>query len=58
MSLAVIKYLGFILGGILTVCAFMIYMREKRLITISMVSIITPVVLYVILWKFLRIMLP
>jgi hypothetical protein len=58
LSLAAIKYLGFIIGGILMVASFMIYMRERRLITISLVSLITPLVIYIVLWKFLRILLP
>ena len=58
LCLATIKYLGFIIGGILMVASFMIYMREKRLITISLVSIITPLVIYIVLWRFLRILLP
>lgn len=58
ISVAVMKYLGFILGGIFTISSFMIYMRERKLIVISMVSIIIPVFLYLILWKFLRFMLP
>jgi len=58
LCLGVIKYLGFIVGGILMVASFMIYMRERRLVTISLVSIITPTSIYFILWNFLRILLP
>jgi len=58
LSLGAIKYLGFIIGGTLLVATLMIYMREKRLVAISLVSIITPVFIYIVLWKFLRILLP
>lgn len=58
LCLAAIKYLGFIIGGILMVGSFMVYMRERKPVIISVVSLITPIFIYIVLWKFLRILLP
>jgi hypothetical protein len=58
LCLEVMKLLGFIVGGILLVASFMVYMGERRVLTISLVSITIPVFIYIVLWKLLRILLP
>jgi hypothetical protein len=57
ICLAVIKYFGFIPGGILTIASFMIYMGERKILAIVLVAVLAPTLIYVILWKFLQVIL-
>jgi hypothetical protein len=55
--LIAITYLGFIPGGILTIASFMLYMGERKILTILLISVVTPALVYIILWKLLRVVL-
>jgi len=57
ICLLIIKYFGFIAGGILTIASLMIYMGERKPLTIILVAVLAPTFTYIILWKFLQVIL-
>lgn len=58
LSLGAIKVIGFIPGGILSIAAFVILMGGRNIITIGLVAIPPPVLLYLALRYGLKIPLP
>jgi len=58
LSIGAIKYMRFILGSIVIVASFMIYMKAKNPISILLTSISTSILTYFILWKIFHISLP
>jgi hypothetical protein len=58
LSLGAIKVVGFIPGGILSITAFMVVMGARHPLIIALVSIPTPVIIYLVLWYALRMPLP
>jgi len=58
LSLGAIYCLGFILGGIFLIAAFMIFLGSRRPLVMALVSIGTTTMIYFALWKFLNIPLP
>ena len=57
-GLAAIKFLHFIPGGILILAVLMIITGQRRPLTIILVSVPTPFLIYAALWYGLRIPLP
>ena len=57
-SFVVIRYLGFLIGGSLTIAAFMVYMGSRSAIGVAAVSIATPVAIYLFFWQLFSIPLP
>jgi len=50
ICLAVIKCVGFIPGGILIIASFMFYMGERKILTILLVSVLAPALIYTIIF--------
>ena len=53
-----IRYLGFLIGGPVTIGAFMIYMGSRSVVETVAVSVAAPVVIYLFFWQLFSIPLP
>jgi len=57
LSLGVMKYLGYIAGGIVVISGSMFYLGTRSPIKIALVSILSPVVFYLLIRQFLGVIL-
>ena len=58
MVLIGIQYLGFLIGGPLTVLVFMLLMGERRPLRLIGVSVLAPAIVYAFFWQIFRIPMP
>jgi tripartite tricarboxylate transporter TctB family protein len=58
LGLVSIGLFGYSVGGIVIITAFMLYMRERRILRIAVVAIPVPLLIYHGVWKILSIPLP
>jgi len=57
-SLGLIRFLGFIPGGIFLLLSLMLFMKERKIIILSTVSFGIPIGIYLLLWKLMNIPMP
>jgi len=57
-SLLLMTVIGFIASGALMIAAYMIYMGQRKVIPILLTSVITPILIYYLLWYGFTILLP